>query len=126
MYANLHLLPPGHFMFTVYVAPKGTSFEGVEQYDVVVEASGKVVDQVIDCIREGLVGAYGPTVEVVGMVNQSTGDILFDARQTGHVPLPVVVPARLAVTTDYPYNLLLSLAADGGLEYRDWLLEVTA
>ena len=133
MYVNLHTLPPGHHMFTLIVNLKGTPIEEAEEYDMVVAVGAtppaEVVGEVIDTVRDDLVLCYGPTVEVVGVVDQSAGEIIFDSRQEGHIPLPVVIPTRLAEAHERPYDLLLALAqdtaamgADSDGSYRDWLL----
>ena len=135
MYVNLHTLPPGQSMFTLFIRQSDEPAEwgeGAEEVDIVAsdQASGdyRLIAQVIEAAREELVRDYGPKTEVLGLVNQSTGTVLFDYRWEGHIALPVVLPNRILESFTLPYDGLLDLAFDeasgrGAADYRNWLLE---
>lgn len=131
MYVNMHTLPPGYEMFTLYLNIRGTDIREVEEYDAVVPVHTGVhewvVGTVIEHVRDDVVSLFGPNVQVMGMINQSTAEVVFNSQLKGQVPLPVVIPPNMVGCTRVPYDLLLSLVPDairGECAYRDWLLEV--
>lgn len=137
MFVNLHNLPPGQSMFTLFIRPSDepeVELEWAEEVDIVTsnQASGdnRLIAQVIEAAREAILEGYGPKTEVLGLTDQSAGNILFDYRWDGHIPLPVVLPPRLADSGEHAYDVLFDLAQDeatdpsrGAAEYRTWLLE---
>lgn len=127
MYFNLHTLPAGRSMFTVHILQPGESYDCTEEVDIVcsdqARSDHRVIAQVLEAAREVIVKDYGPKTLVVGLVNQSRGDILFSSLREGHIPLPVVLPTRILETYERPYVALLELAyddVDGA--YREFLL----
>ena len=127
MYFNLHTLPAGQAMFTVHILQPGESYANSEEVDVVcsdqTESDNRLVGQVLEAAREGIVKDYGPKTLVIGLVNQSSGHILFNSLRKGHIPLPVVLPARVTEAFERPYAALLELASDDiDGAYREFLL----
>jgi hypothetical protein len=132
MYVNLHTLPPGKALFTLFVAQPGDPLELAEEFDVVGPARppepSYLASVVILEAQSMLIDMYGDKVEVRGIVNQSGGGIIFDSRHRGFRPIPVVPPARLAESFDRPYDAFLDLCSDehdglGTAEYLTFLLE---
>lgn len=137
-------------MYTLHLTVAGPDYdehEGYEEYDQVSTigaTSGHTVSEVIADAYDELLRQYGDAVHVHGVVNQSTGAVIFDARLKGYVSIPVVPPALLLETSQnargnprHPYDaipdlciaydLLLDLCRDesegwGTADYRDWLL----
>ena len=138
MFVNLHTLPPGQSMFTLFIRHSDDppeAIEWAEEVDIVAPdyASNDhlLIAKVIEAAKEATLAEYGPTTEVLGLVNQSTGEVLFDYRWEGHIALPLVLPTRVLECFENPYGALLDLAVDeaaglGAGEYRSWLLEVVA
>lgn len=140
MFVNLHTLPPGLSMFTLFIRQSDEPVEGLEwaeEVDLVTSNHAsdnhRLIAQTIEQAREAILKDYGPKTEVVGLSDQSAGQVLFDYRWDGHIPLPLVLPARITETFARPYDALLDLASDeasdpsrGVAEYRAWLLEVVA
>lgn len=139
MFINLHNLPPGQSMFTLFIRPSDepeVELEWAEEVDLVTSHvapdNRHLAALVIEQAREELLSNYGPKTVVIGLVNQSIGQIIFDSRLDGQIPLPVVLPIRVTEAFAHPYDALLDLASDeasdpsrGVAEYRSWLLEVT-
>ena len=135
MFVNLHNLPPGQSMFTLFIRPSDepeVELEWAEEVDIVTsnQAPGdhRLIAQVIEQAKEAILKDYGPKTEVLGLVDQSTGTVLFDYRWEGHIALPVVLPNRILESFTLPYDGLLDLAFDeasgrGAADYRNWLLE---
>lgn len=130
-YVNLHDLPPGKEMFTLYIGQQGTPAEQTEEYDLVAphEHGDRryLAAKVIETAKAHLETEYGPLTEVRGVVNQSTGQIIFDSRKQGFVALPVDLPKAVTEAFEHPYDALIDLCQDehdglGTAEYRDWLL----
>lgn len=136
MFINLHNLPPNMSMFTLYIGQSDQPMEGLEwaeEVDMVaphqVLNPAWLIDKVIDQARDTLVKEYGPKTVVLGITNQSRGELVFDYRVGKHVPLPVVLPPRLVGAFDHPYAVLITLANEatdrpeqGDGDYRDHLL----
>lgn len=127
MYFNLHALPAGQAMFTVHILQPGEAYDSTEEVDIVCSDQAAnnhlLIAQVLEAAREVIVKDYGPKTLVVGLVNQSRGDILFSSLRDGHIPLPVVLPARILETFENPYGALLDLASDDvDGAYREFLL----
>lgn len=101
MFVNLHTLPTGKSMYTAYVTtdPEGTPRDemGADEVDIIapsgvtwgtVVSMGTIHDSIVDdaeppyadaYIRE----AYGPDSRVVGVVDQSAGEVIYDAFASG-------------------------------------------
>jgi len=123
---NLHNLPPGQSLFTLYVGQYGEPLDQVEEVDVVVARNSdrNLAAVVMEQAQEALARDYGAAAEVRFIADQSNGDTLFDCRIGYHIPLPVVFSPRLAETYEHPYDALLDLALDDpDHEYRDFLME---
>lgn len=86
MWVNLHKLPAGKSMYTLYLTwdPKGTPRDEVcaEEVDVVApsRASWK---QVYAAAEEEIRRDYNPDARLLGVVDQSAGSIIYDAFQEG-------------------------------------------
>lgn len=138
MYMNLHTLPAGQAMFTLYVArPNETDFD---EYDVVAPAtapeSSHLTSQVILKAKDEIVRLYGPNVEVRVVINQSSGAVIFASGWRGYRPIPVVLPDTLTEAyhpdaydgrISVGYDVILDLCRDehdglGGADYLDALL----
>jgi len=140
MFMNIHDLPADKSFYVLYVGPKGTPFEALEEVDVVAPAHAPhpsyLTSLVILTAKDIMLDSYGPTVEVWGVVNQSCGHIMYDSRLQGYRPIPVVPPARLAEAyypeaydgrQTIPYDVVIDLCGDahdgmGGDDYLDFLL----
>lgn len=101
MFMNLHTLPPGKSMYTVYVTtdPEGTdrSAMSADEVDVVAACSASWGDvcnngqELRDFHEDGnhkpatnwILEMYGEDARVIGIVNQSDGYIVFDAFTAG-------------------------------------------
>ena len=139
MNVNLHNLPPGKAMFTLYVGQPGE--DSVEEYAQVAPAQhvaglGYPASRVILEAKDKLVELYGADVVVYGIVDQSNGDIVYDSRLRGFRPIPVVLPAT--ITDAYnpeaydgrlgiAYDVIIDLCQDehdgyGSAGYLDALL----
>lgn len=82
MFVNLHTLPRGKHMFTFAVAPAGlTPRQADFYYDEVdlVADSNLTLDQLIRVGLESIPEDY-PGGAIYGVIDQSTGDVLFTAQ----------------------------------------------
>lgn len=133
MYMNLHTLPPGEALYTLYVSrPNETDFDEVE-FIGPRHAPGVhcLTSVIVHQAKDDLVRAYGRNVEVRAVIDQSSGEIVFASGWRGYRPLPVLPGPNLALVAEGPYgayDTLISLFQDanaglGTEEYRDRLLE---
>ena len=84
MFVNLHALPYGQSMYTLFVTidPEGTASNEMtlDELDVVAPRGaswGTVATQA------NLVDEYGLDARVIGVVDQSAGEVIFDAFAAG-------------------------------------------
>ena len=86
MWVNLHSLPVGKSMYTIYLTtdPVGTPREHicVEEVDVIA-ASRASVAEVIEAAREEIDGTYSSAMRIIGVSNESDGYVMADATMTG-------------------------------------------
>lgn len=132
MFTNLHALPPGTSMFTLFVAQPGDPNPGpLEELDQIAPSRAPehsyLTSQVILAARAKLVGLYGDTVEVRAVTDQVTGQVIYDCSARGFRPIPVTLSQRMAESFDRPYDAFIDLCQDehdglGGAEYLDYLL----
>ena len=127
MSANTHTLPAGQAKFIIHVLQPGEPHTCTEELDIVCSdqaaSNNRLVGQVLEAARSVIVKVYGPKTLVVGLVNESSGGILFSSLREGHIPLPVVLPLRVTEAFEHPYVALLELASDDiDGSYREFLL----
>lgn len=130
MYVNLHDLPVGQSMFTLYICHPGDPLELTEEFDVVAPSTAPplhyLTSVVIDTAKDLLLDLYGADVQVRGIVNQSEAYIVFDSRVRGYRPIPVTVPPLMIAAFERPYDAFIDLCRDDnemntGSEYLDYL-----
>lgn len=84
MFMNLHTLPAGQSMYTIYVThDEPTVAAECDEVDVVASKMA-TPQQVVDAARAELDRDY-PDAGVIGVVDQSAGQVIFDGSDTGTV-----------------------------------------
>jgi hypothetical protein len=85
MFVNLHNLPTGQSMYTLYLTmdPVGTPRDELcaEEIDVVASSRASVAEIIAAASAE--LEDYEPSIRIIGVVNQSDGYVMQDVAMTG-------------------------------------------
>lgn len=89
MFTNLHSLPAGKALFTVALTdqPTGTPDEELcyDELDLVAPRRASL-SRLVDFAQKAAASTYGDDVRIVGILNQSTGEVLAEAPQGNLIP----------------------------------------
>lgn len=82
MFVNLHTLPAGQHMYTLFLTtdPEGTPGDDliVEEVDFVAPSNWSLAGVARKARKDGALDDYAPDARVVAVVDQSTGDVVQD------------------------------------------------
>lgn len=86
MWVNLHTLPVGQSMYTLYLTsdPVGTPRDAIytEEVDVITSSRASVAE-VVEAAREEIDSSYDSSMRIIGVTNESDGYVMRDVAMEG-------------------------------------------